>query len=67
MTAIAYALSLLAEVPALIAAGKSVVDLVQTGSAALKTMQTENRDPTAAEWYALNSQIKALRDELHAP
>ncbi len=67
MTAIAYALSLLTEVPTLIAAGKSVVDLVQTGSAALKTMQAENRDPTAQEWSDLNAQIKALRDELHAP
>ncbi len=66
-SAIAYAISLLGEVPGLIAAGKSVVDLVQSGSAALKTMQSENRDPTAAEWDALNAQIKTLRDELHAP
>ena len=64
---IAYALSLLTELPGLIASGKQVIDLIQTGSTALKAMQTENRDPTAAEWDQLNARIKALRDELHTP
>lgn len=63
----AYALSLLTELPGLIASGKQVIDLIQTGSTALKAMQMENRAPTDAEWSALNAQIKALRDELHAP
>lgn len=67
MGAAAYALSLLTELPGLIASGKQVVDLIQTGTTALQAMQTENRDPTTAEWDALNGQIKALRDELHAP
>lgn len=67
MGAAAYALSLLTELPGLIASGKQVIDLIQTGSTALKAMQMENRAPTDAEWSALNAQIKALRDELHAP
>ncbi len=67
MGAAAYALSLLTELPGLIASGKQVIDLIKTGSDALKAMQDENRDPTPAEWDALNAQIKVLRDELHAP
>lgn len=66
MGAAAYALSLLTELPSLISSGKQVIDLIQTGSTALKAMQAENREPTAAEWDALNAQIKALRDELHS-
>lgn len=67
MSAAAYALSLLTELPSLIASGKEVIGLIQTGTAALKTMQIENRDPSPAEWDQLNSQIDALRAELHAP
>jgi hypothetical protein len=67
MGAAAYALSLLTELPSLIASGKQVVDLIQTGTTALKSMQAENRDPTPAEWDSLNAQIKALQEELHAP
>ncbi len=66
-SALAYAVSLLTELPGLISAGKDVVDLVKSGSTALKSMQDAGRDPTDAEWSALNAQIKALRDELHAP
>lgn len=67
MAAAAYALSLLTELPGLIASGKQVVDLIQTGTTTLRAMQTENRDPTPAEWDALYAQIKTLRDELQAP
>lgn len=67
MGAAAFALSLLTELPALIAAGKQVFDLIKSGTAAMEAMQAENRDPTPAEWDKLNAQIKALRDELHAP
>ncbi len=67
MGAAAYALSLLTELPALISSGKDVIDLIKSGSTALKSMQDQGRDPTSAEWDALNAQIKVLRDELHAP
>ncbi len=66
MGAIAYALQLIGEAEPLIAAGVNVANLLKTGSAALKAMQDENRDPSPAEWDALNAQIKALREELHA-
>lgn len=65
-SALAYAVSLLGELPGLIAAGKDVIDLVKSGQTALQSMQDQGRDPTPAEWDALNAQIKALRDELHA-
>ena len=67
MGAAAYAISLLTELPGLISAGKDVIDLIKSSSTALKSMQDQGREPTDAEWSALNSQIKALRDELHAP
>ena len=66
MGALAYAVQLLGVIPDLINAGASVVQLVTDGKAKLEAMQTEKRDPTPAEWDALNAQIKALRDELHA-
>ena len=34
---------------------------------AMTAMQTENRDPTAAEWAALNAQTIALLADLNAP
>ncbi len=65
-TALIYATQLLGMLPSMIAAGRSITDLVQTGNAALKLMQEEGRDPTPAEWDALNAQIKALQQALHA-
>ncbi len=65
--AIMYALQILEAIPSLIAAGKSVTALVTDGTKAVKAMQAEKRAPSQAEWDALNAQIKALRDELHAP
>ena len=66
MSALLYATQLLGMLPSLLAAGKSVVDLVESGNAALKAMADEKRDPTPAEWDALNVKIKTLQDELHA-
>ena len=63
----AFALSLLTELPGLIASGKQVIDLINQSADAMRKMQAENRPPTPAEWDALNARIKALRDELHAP
>ena len=66
MTALAYAIQLLGIVPSLISAGTSVVQLVTDGKAKLTQMQAENRDPTQAEWDALNAQIASLRKDLHS-
>jgi hypothetical protein len=65
-TALMYAAQILGMLPSLISAGKNITDLVTTGNAALKSMQDEKRDPTPAEWDALNAQITALRAELHS-
>lgn len=65
MGAIAFALEILTQVPALIAAGVQVKGLIDSGTASLQAMQNEKRDPTPAEWSALNAQIAALQKELH--
>jgi hypothetical protein len=67
MNAVAYALQLLQTIGPLIQAGRDVMGLINQAKASLATMQAEGRDPTPAEWDALNASIKALRDELHAP
>ena len=66
MPAFIYATQLLGMLPSLLAAGKSVVDLVQHGNATLKAMADENRDPTPAEWDELNAKIHSLQSELHS-
>ncbi len=65
MPIIAYALQVLTAIPQLIAAGQSVMGLVEHSKAALETMQAEDRDPNEAEWDALNAVINDLRKQLH--
>lgn len=67
MPALAYAIQLISALPALVDAGVSIKNLVSDSTASLNLMQSEKRDPTPAEWDALNAQIAALRKELHAP
>ena len=59
--AAAYALQLLSMLPQLIGAGQSVMSLINQGQTALANMLAEKRDPTPAEWAALD----ATRDALH--
>lgn len=61
-----YALQVLQALPTLIAAGQNIANLVSQSSAALNAMIAEKRNPSDAEWDALNAAIKALRDQLHA-
>ena len=61
-----YAMQALEAIPSLIAAGQSVVKLVNQTSAAVKNMQVENRDPTAEEWAAQAQVISDLRAILHS-
>lgn len=61
-----YALQVLNTLPSLIAAGQNVVGLIQHANAAIEKMQIEKRDPSPAEWGALNQTIAALRAELRA-
>lgn len=63
----AFAIQILTALPSLIKAGIDITTLVSDSTAKLEKMQAEKRDPTPEEWADLNSRIKALRDELHAP
>ena len=65
--ALMYAMQVLEVIPTLIAAGQSVITLVQQTNDRLKVMQAENRNPSPQEWADLNATIASLRTELHAP
>lgn len=64
-TAIAYALQVLGALPALISDAQKAKTLIDEASANLVNMQNEKRDPTPAEWSALNARIDDLRAQLH--
>lgn len=59
--ALQYVISLLSQVPGLIAAGQSVVATVNQAITMGNTFVAEKRDPTDAEWASLD----AARDALH--
>ena len=63
---ITFALTLLESLPDLIRAGKDVLSLIEHGTAKIREMQDEKRDPTTEEWDELNARIKALHDELQS-
>lgn len=67
MSALAYALQLLAALPQLIQAGADVMAMVTEAKDRLQNMHDEGRDPTPGEWDDLNARIDLLRGELHAP
>lgn len=62
MGAAAYALQLLSMMPSVIAAGQSLMTIINQGQTALSNMIAEKRDPTPEEWAALN----VIRDANHA-
>lgn len=64
---ILYAAQAIQIAAALAAAGKDVAVLLGQIRDAMTAMQTENRDPTPAEWSALNTQIFALLMDLNTP
>jgi hypothetical protein len=66
MSALAYALQLLASLPQLIQAGVDVMDTINAAKEKLQTMSDEGRDPTPAEWDELNERIRGLRSQLHS-
>ena len=61
MSALTFAMQMLGQLPSLIEAGIDVYDLVVKTNTSLKAMQDENRDPSDAEWEALNDAIEELR------
>lgn len=62
-----YAVQAIQIASALASAGQDVAALLVQIRAALTAMQTENRDPSAAEWQALNAQTIALLTALNEP
>jgi hypothetical protein len=64
--ALLYAIQILNAIPQLIAAGQSVMTVVNQGTVAIQNMIAEKRDPSPAEWDQLNATINALRAQLHA-
>lgn len=65
MSALLYATQILSALPGLIAAGVEVKGLIEKTNSQLKVFETEKRDPTDAEWAALNAEIDGKRDRLH--
>lgn len=65
--ALLFATQVLGALPQLIQDGQEVAGLVTTANTALKAMQDEKRDPTPAEWDAVNAHLRELQGELHAP
>lgn len=62
-----YAVQAIQIASMLASAGKDVAVLLGQIRDAMTAMQTEGRDPTAAEWQALNAQTIALLTDLNAP
>lgn len=66
-TALAFATTILAQLPALLQAGQDVMDLLGLSNRVLTRAQAEGNDPTPAEWDELNALIAEKRQQLHAP
>lgn len=65
-TAIAFALTAMQHIPAMLAAGRDIVAHVSETMAVLKRVQAEGGDPSPADWTALNMRIDAQLAELDA-
>jgi hypothetical protein len=63
-TALALAIQVLEILPTLITASSEALGFIDSTTAALKAMQADSRDPTDAEWAALDTQIATLRAQL---
>ncbi len=60
--ALKFALLLLDEVVPLAVRGvRGAVEALESGRAAVARMVAEDRNPSAAEWSALNAELEALR------
>lgn len=61
---IALVLNILESLPQLIQAGVDVTNVLQNVADTIKLAQSENRDPTDAEWAALDASVQTLRDQV---
>lgn len=64
-TAFAFAMTLLDIVPSIVKGVTGAVEAFGAGHEVVKKLVDEDRDPTDEEWAKLNSDIAALRTELH--
>ena len=62
-TALQLAIQILETLPSIINMTLEAAKYVKDSITALRLMQLEGRDPTEAEWNALNDTIQKLRDE----
>lgn len=62
-----FAIVLLQNLPALIAAGVDISGLITDANARIAAAQREKREPSPQDWDWLNGTIKELQDRLHAP
>lgn len=60
-TLLAFALKALEAMPTIVNTVEEATTYVENTVSSLKTMQAENRDPTQAEWDALDKTIEDLR------
>lgn len=63
-TALAFAMKIIDLAPLVIRGAQGAAQAMTWGRAAIKTMVAEQREPTPAEWDALNAMTAALGDEL---
>lgn len=65
MNTLAFLLQALQAIPPLLKAGADIAQFVKDTTAKVEVMQAEGRDPTPAEWDALNAIIATGREALH--
>lgn len=62
-----YALQFLQSLPMLIQTGGDLIARIRDENAKIDQMIADDREPTDAEWDALNAATAVLRAKLHAP
>ena len=65
-TAASLALTVLQNLPALIQAGQDVIALINTTSAVIAKSQATGKDPSDADWAALDAMLTNLRAQAAA-
>lgn len=66
MNALEIAVEVLQALPQLITAGVQVESLIANTVTVIQSAQSQNRDPTSAEWDALDAVLSNLRAKLDA-
>lgn len=61
MPFLTYILQVWSILPSLVEAGIDIMEFWEKTNSSIKQMQSEDRDPTAEEWEALNKLVEDLR------